>query len=206
MNEIRIESIAAPFVDSPRATDLGLRLLSCGQVMGFFDAGGRRHLDAELLRDLGQALGTAGIARDAVARLPRARGEELERVLGEALAAVEDSPQPAGEWAPARELLGDELLAQLAGVSPSSLRRYAAGARGTPDEVAWRLHVVARILAGLTGSYNAYGVRRWFERPRSTLQGRTPAEVIAAAKTEDDPDLGETIALAEALAGAGSAA
>jgi hypothetical protein len=174
--------------------------------MGFFDAEGRHRLDADLLRDLGRALGAAGIARDAVARLPRARGEELERVLGETLAAVEESPQPAGEWAPARELLGDEILAQLAGVSPSSLRRYAAGARETPDEVAWRLHVVARILAGLTGSYNSYGVRRWFERPRSTLQGRTPAEVIAVANTEDDPDLGETIALAEALAGAGSAA
>ena len=146
--------------------------------MGFCPeaAAGYRRLDAALLDELAACLQTAGVASEPAARLradiagrrkARVSADDL-RALVEALDA---SPMPEGEWRPARELLGDELLARLAGgVSQSSLRRYASGARQTPDDIAWRLHVVARILAALLGSYNAYGVRRWFERRRSALR------------------------------------
>ena len=98
----------------------------------------------------------------------------------------------------------DDLLAVLVGgISPSSLRRYSAGERETPDEVAWRLHALARIVAALRGSYNAYGIRRWFERRRSQLGERTPGQVLVDAESEDDAQ--EVVRLAEALLGPGMA-
>ena len=99
----------------------------------------------------------------------------------------------------------DSLARLVGGVSQSSLRRYASGARQTPDDIAWRLHVVARILAALLGSYNAYGVRRWFERRRSALGGLAPVQVLETAKDEDDELLLTAIGLADDLLGAGQA-
>jgi hypothetical protein len=37
--------------------------------------------------------------------------------------------------------------------------------------VAERLHWLAMVVADLAGSYNALGIRRWFERPRALLGG-----------------------------------
>ncbi len=103
-----------------------------------------------------------------------------------------------------RTLLGDSLLAALVGgISPASVRRYAEGTRQTPDGVAWRLHAVARILSGIMGSYNAYGARRWFERPRHALDDTTPLQVFQSALNEDDPSLQTLFGLAESLLGPG---
>lgn len=104
---------------------------------------------------------------------------------------------PAGEWPNLAAILGDDLLAQLLGISHTSLRRYRAGARPTPQDVASRLHVLALVVADLSGAYNEYGVRRWFLRPRSQLGGRTPAELLGKGW---DPD-GREAALLRALAG-----
>jgi hypothetical protein len=50
------------------------------------------------------------------------------------------------------------------------------------NEVAWRLHTLTRILAALTGSYNDYGIRSWFHRPRAQFDGRSPADVFATVE------------------------
>ena len=63
-----------------------------------------------------------------------------------------------------------------------------------------------RLLAALVGSYNDYGIRRWFERRRSTLDGATPAELVEQADSEDDERLRRVIALADELTGAAAAA
>ncbi len=204
----RIMSIEDPF-RSPELASLCFRLLSRAQVMGFLpeDADGQTRLDRRLLEGVGERLARAGVAQEAALLLADAAGNEERTAdaLRRTIDAVDASPHPEGEWAPARELLGDELLARLVRVSPSSLRRYATGMRPTPDGVAWRLHAVARILAALVGSYNAYGVRRWFERPRTALQGRAPAELVAEAGSEEDAGLARVLALAESLTGAGAA-
>jgi hypothetical protein len=213
MTEIRIVSVSGPFLD-PRLASLGLGLVSRGQVMGFLpDAvDGEVTLDLSLVRAIGHELAARDVAQEASFALERAarrrngRPGDLEGALRSAITAVDESPQPDGEWGPARELLGDDLLARLVGISPASLRRYAAGTRRTPDGVAWRLHVVARILAALLGSYNAYGIRRWFDRPRAALAGRAPAQVIAAAESESDERLLAAVGLAESLVGAAAAA
>jgi hypothetical protein len=185
---------------SPAATSLALHLLIRAQVMGYLpaDAQGTVVLDLELLDRICANVAAAGVATRSVS-LHRLRGEKMEEALRAIIEAVDRSPNPAGEWGPARQVLGDELLAGLLGISESSLRRYAGGERATPDEVAWRLHGIARMLAGLLGSFNEYGVRRWFGRPVVQLGGEPPATVIRAAESEDE--LEPAIAFAMSLAG-----
>jgi len=196
---IRIESVSRPMAASGAATNLALHLLVRAQVMGYLpaDVQGEVVLDLELLDRICANVATAGVATRSVS-LSRLRGVRMEEALQAIVDAVDRSPNPAGEWAPVRQVLGDELLAGLLGISESSLRRYAGGERTTPDEVAWRLHGIARMLAGLLGSFNEYGVRRWFARGAAQLGGEPPSAVIRAAESEDE--LEPVIAFAMSLA------
>src|SRR5882724_1629094 len=213
MVDLQIESVETPLLESAQAASLALSLVARAQTMGFLPPReGRVELDRDFLEDLTELLRLRGVATMATASLAHAmRAEPLNDVelinsLRATLDAVDASPHPDGEWAPARELLGDDLLARLLRISASSLHRYAAGDRRTPDEVAWRLHLLARLLAALVGSYNDYGIRRWFERRRSALDGATPAELLERAEAEDDDRLERVLALAEQLTGAVTAA
>lgn len=203
---VQVTTVGDPLV---RLFPLAIGLVARAQVMGFLpeDVNGAVRLDKELLRRIGAEVEAAGVARDAVPLLRLGETEsELEEALRRTLDAIDASPRPEGEWQPAREMLGDELLARVLGdISASSLRRYASGVRATPDDVAWRLHIVARLLASLVGSYNAYGIRRWFDRPRLQLDERTPANVLREADHEHDRDIRTVLALADALVGAGGA-
>jgi hypothetical protein len=209
--DFRIVSIADPF-GKPGLVPLSFALLARAQVMGFLpeEVGGETRLDLRLIEGVAGRLSAVGVAQEQALALRQAAaeqdGEQIELALRRTIEAVDASPQPEGEWEPARELLGDELLARLLGISASSLRRYAVGERTTPDESAWRLHTVARILAALVGSYNGYGVRRWFDRPRRALDGQTPAELVAAAASEEDDRLRAVIDVAASLAGPALAA
>jgi hypothetical protein len=121
--------------------------------------------------------------------------------LQEVLAAFEDSPVPQHEWVPLTSLLGDEALARLVGTSVSSVHRYRNGSRPTPDDVAARLHTVAMIVSDLAGSYNDFGIRRWFQRRRSALGDSTAAEILAGNWSPDDEPVQEVRSLAQALLG-----
>jgi hypothetical protein len=213
VSELRIESIEPRLIETGDSATLSLALVARAQVMGFLPRTAQRvELDRAFLAELAQLLRSEGVAAVATSRLQRAAGAktvddaELGEALRATLEAVDASPMPGAEWLPARDFLGDDLLARLLRISVSSLRRYASGERTTPDAVAWRLHAVARLLAALIGSYNDYGVRRWFERRRVALDGATPAEVLAQAESEDDERLQRVVGLAEALMGAGGAA
>ena len=134
--------------------------------------------------------------------------KKLGGVLSGAVEQINDqlemSPQPDGEWAPVIGTLGEDLLAELIGVSVSSVRRYATGSRVTPQVVAERLHFLALLIADLAGSYNDFGIRRWLNRPRTLLGGRTPASLLG----EFDPEGTDAAAIAKlaaSLIGAGSA-
>lgn len=212
MVELRVASISDPLLRAPRSLPLVLQLVARGQTMGFLPEGeGRIELSRDYLEELGRRLRLEGIAALPTARLLEVtRGDEIDDddllgALRATIAAIDASPRPAGEWEPARELLGDELLAGMTRISESSLRRYASGERRTPDDTAWRLHVTARLLASLVGSFNEYGVRRWFERPRRALEGATPAEVLERAESEEDGRLEQVIELADQLLGAANA-
>jgi hypothetical protein len=212
--DVQIESIESPLLETGTAASLALALVARAQTMGFLPVRRSRRieLDRAFLEELAEQIRRSGIAAAATTALVQAArtepvdNERVVHALRATLAGVDASPHPEGEWEPARELVGDDLLARLLAVSPSSLRRYASGERQTPDDVAWRLHVVARVLADLIGSYNDYGIRRWFDRRRTALDGATPAQLFEDAESEDDERLGRVLALAEELTGPGAAA
>jgi hypothetical protein len=212
MVELRVASISDPLLGAPRSLPLVLQLVARGQTMGFLPAGGAQiELSRDYLEELVRRLRLEGIAALPTARLLEVtRGDDIDDddllgALRATIAAIDASPRPEGEWGPARELLGDEQLAGMTRISESSLRRYASGERRTPDDTAWRLHVIARLLASLVGSFNEYGMRRWFERPRRALEGATPAEVLERAESEEDEQLEQVIELADQLLGAANA-
>jgi hypothetical protein len=115
---------------------------------------------------------------------------------------LEESPVPDLEWPRMRDVLGLELLGKLVGVSPASARRYLAGERETPDDVAGRLHFIALVVGDLAGTYDELGIRRWFERPRSALDGRSPRERLGVKFDPDGPDAKAVAHLSRSLAGA----
>jgi hypothetical protein len=161
---------------------LAARVAVRAEAMGLAAAGSgvEERPAVAVLQVLDTARG-AGIGR-AIAP-PADLGDErrMEAVATALLEAMEESPQPRAEWATLERVLGAELLARLVGVSESSLRRYASDQRATPDAVAARLHFVALVVGDLAGSYNDIGVRRWFERSRSQLDGRAPSAVLGGA-------------------------
>ena len=126
-------------------------------------------------------------------------------LLGRLDGALAGSPVPGRELAALQRVLGPEPLAALLGVSVVSLRRYVAGERPAPDVVAARGHLLALVVSDLAGTYNDTGIRRWFERPRAQLEGRSPAQALGARWDPDDPTAVRVAALAAALVGPGFA-
>lgn len=129
--------------------------------------------------------------------------QSLERWLRVAANSVEDSPMPDSEWVGLSERLSD-LLPGLVGASPSSVSRYRSNVRPTPDSVAVRLHVLALIVTDLAGSYNDFGIRRWFQRPRAALNGQAPIDILTGAWDPDSDDVQRVRRLAGWLTGQAS--
>lgn len=174
--------------------------------------------DGRSLARLLKALQRHGIGGDAGRSLapllqePAGSGplDELDAAAQRALAlglnrlaeALEDSAAPAAEWPAMRAVFGDEMLGVLLEVSPASLRRYAGAERATPQPVAERLHWLALVVADLAGAYNDFGMRRWFERPRSQLDGKSPRQLLGRRWSIDGEAATRVRALASVLRGA----
>lgn len=144
----------------------------------------------------------AGIGRGLTLPRDPADEERWEGLGLDLLDALEESPLPRTEWVGLERVLGPDLVAELVGISPSSLRRYAAGTRGTPDDVAARVHFLALVAGDLAGSYNDFGVRRWFRRRRSQLDGHAPADLLEGAWDPQEEGPEKVRRLAAALLGA----
>jgi hypothetical protein len=114
-------------------------------------------------------------------------GAAFERTLDRLNLALEEPPVPEFEWNRLTEVLGSDLLSRLLGASASSVRRYKAASRTTPDDVAARLHFLSLIVGDLSGAYNEIGIRQWFERKRVQLDGRTPLDWLEAGWKLDEP-------------------
>ena len=210
MTTVRISSVEEPFRSDRSLAAEAMRLLSRAEFVGCLPAAPIVSLGVESIRAVFECMKGAALPGGYLAIMD-ASDSTLDRNHWKvALAALNDqlemSPLPKGEWRPALESLGEELLADLLGVSVSSVRRYSAGDRATPQAVAERLHFVALLLADLAGSYNEYGIRRWFTRPRVSLDGRRPSEILGSDFDPEGPDARELQALAARLTGAGSAA
>ena len=133
-----------------------------------------------------RAAGIGELAAASLARTDPADVTSIARDLRQIESLLEQSPVPETEWPRMLQRFDRDRLAPLLGISPSSAVRYARGERGTPDNVAARLHFIALVASDLAGAYNAIGIRRWFDRPRAALGGRAPADLLAGDWTPDD--------------------
>ena len=199
---IRIRSVAEPFESAdPDTSREAVEALLLGEAMGLLGEEGVERLDLPTLRRLANAASEAGIGALPAATLAGRRldADRLHGALQTLREALEDSPAPAQEWAVLVPLFGVEDLARLVAVSPASLRRYASGSRATPDPVAARLHFLARVVAELRGAYNDVGIRRWFDRKRTPLRSRSPAQMMTGEWSPEDRGPRKVLDLARAL-------
>jgi hypothetical protein len=167
--------------------------------MDDFDTSGAR----KVLRSVKDA----GIARSSVLELENAEqangdpagGHDIADLMRAVIAALEASPAPSSEWRSVARVFDAEHLAPLLGISVSSLRRYQAGTRGTPDDVAARLHFLALVISDLAGAYNDIGIRRWFQRERTPLDDKTPGALLSGDWSPEDEGPRRVRQLAQAL-------
>lgn len=184
------------------AAELMLRVVSYAETIGVVPRSVGDGTDLQAFTDAVEALGALGVARHV--RRPDATASGAASQAAAVLAAIEQSPLPAAEWGAMSAVLGDRLPALL-GISPSSAVRYRTGGRVTPDPVAARLHVIAQVVSDLGGSYNDFGIRRWFARPRHALDGHAPDEILTGNWAPEDPQVERVRDLARSLLGAGAA-
>jgi hypothetical protein len=167
--------------------------------MDDFDVSGAR----KVLRSVKDA----GIARSSVLELETAdqgngdssNGHEIADLMRAVIAALEASPAPNSEWRSVARVFDAEHLAPLLGISVSSLRRYQAGTRSTPDDVAARLHFLALVISDLAGAYNDIGIRRWFQRERTPLDDKTPGALLTGEWSPEGEGPRRVRQLAQAL-------
>jgi hypothetical protein len=211
MTNVRLSSAPAPF-DRPPVLPAAARLVLLAEGVGLLpeqDAPVAR-LDLDLVREIARLMLDEGVGRSAALTIlegPRApsnailadRIEDLTRSLAE-------SPMPDRELDQLLDTYGRETLGGLLGISEASLRRYASGERSAPDLVAARAHFMALVTADLAGSYNAIGLRRWWERPRSALDGRSPRQALGSDWDPEGQAARSVAALARELLGGGAAA
>ncbi len=212
MTTIHIASESAP-PSSPALAQALVGVFSRSAAMGVLTGPTVTQLDGaavrQLLNDLQRhdiggaaAVALAPLLDDAGTALGTRDGAALVYRLDQVAEALEASATPSTEWPALREVFGDELLGALLGVSMSSLRRYGAAERDTPAGVVDRLHWLAMVVADLNGGYNNYGIRRWFERPRSQLSGQSPRTLLGSQWHVDDEAALRVRKLAGALTGA----
>jgi hypothetical protein len=203
MSKLRLRSVEEP-LDQPQAAWEAVRFLSTAEQLGLLPPGLESidSLDLRTLRAVLKEAAASGVARRALVEAEsldeRDAGAWIE-VLAHANEALADSPIPERTWPVLAEVLGIDLLARLVGIARASARRYLGGERATPDAVAARLHWIALVVADLAGSYNEFGIRRWFVRARSQLDGSSPAGVLAGQWAPDDPGPRTVRALASRL-------
>lgn len=203
---IQIATVEAP-LNRPALLGPAIGLLRRALALGLLrDRERIERLDLDLLRGIAREASSAGIGHDAALSLfdrptPARLGSAIAR-LDDALAG---SPMPQRELAQLGDVIELDQLAGLVGTSEVSLRRYAAGTRSVPDEIAARIHWLALVAADLAGAYNPIGVRRWFERPRSQLGGRAPRQLLRGGWSPEDSAVQRVRELAAAVAGAGGA-
>jgi hypothetical protein len=209
---IQVQSIEDPFRNPALAGPI-FRLLKRADAMGLVSQTISK-LDLPAFREVIASLRKAGIARqvDETGGLPSFKAGkasshgELLRVMNLLTEALEGSPAPAYEWRRVNELFQSEpdRLAELLGISVSSLRRYSSQARETPDDIASRLHFLALLTGDLAGAYNEIGIRNWFQRKRTLLDGKAPRDLLRGAWQPGDRGPERVRTLARGLA-AGSA-
>lgn len=206
MQSIQIQSAEQPF-RTARVAHQAAATISKAAGMGLLEGMEIHRLDIPSMRRVVDRIAEAGIGREIQATLASSETTDAEVMtdlltrLGEAL---ESCPAPRHEWRALEAIFGPELLARRLGVSPVSVRRYLQGERETPDGVAARLHFLATLVGDLAGAYNDFGIRRWFDRPRTALEGRAPSAILSGEWDPEDPEVRKIRTLAASLQASGA--
>ena len=201
MSNLHIQSIRSPY-DNPRLASAAIGALSRADAMGLLSQP-VTCLDDSAMLGLEAGMAEAGIGQtflEELHRLPCTDPARLSSLLEMITEALDQSPAPDHEWRALQDVLGLELLTRLLGISQSSARRYLSGSRSTPDAIAARLHFLAFVVGDLAGAYNDIGVRRWFDRRRERLNGKTPAQALGDAWSPEDRAPQRIRQLAQSLA------
>lgn len=208
MDDLRITSVSDPFA-SPQLLGPALTLLRRASGAGLLPeaAGPIERLDLELIQGIAREAAEAGVGQSAAAGLVGhgvGQGRLLE-LMEQLEDAITESPLPLREIGELAKIYGIDAVADFVGASAGSLRRYLTGVRMAPDDVAGRAHFVALVSGDLAGSYNAIGLRRWWDRARPSLGGVSPRTALGTGWQPDDPAARKVAELAASLAGAGAA-
>jgi len=202
MSTFQIQSVAEPFLSQPDLAFDAVNLLARADVMGFLpDSTNTSVLDMKLIRQVFKELEGQGLRIEQVISSSPLTTDQLRVFLRKALEVSETSAMPLGEWPKIGEILGEKQLAQLLSISESSAHRYKSELRPTPQVVAERLHELALIIADLAGAYNNFGVRRWFNRPRVQLDGKSPQVLLGQNWDPNGSEIKRVRNLAGALLG-----
>lgn len=207
MTAVQITTVAPPF-DRPSLVDPAVRLLRRALALGLLRGQGPvDRLDLELMRMIAREASSAGIGEDAAVALLQGHPQtnRLARLIERLGDSLAQSPLPDREVPELLRIFDREELAALADTSSVSLGRYLSGSRAWPDDLAARIHWLALVLSDLEGAYNRFGVRRWFDRERVQLEGRSPRQMLRAEWDPTSPDVERVRQLAASLAGVGGA-
>lgn len=185
------------------AVELGVRIVAFAETLGLVTPTRGRAVSMGDVAAAFDAFAERGVGRHLGPWSERVTTADLASRARRLLVAIDGSPMPDLEWPAVIAVLGEDLSGRLVGVSASSVHRYRTGERSVPDPVAERLHVVAQIVSDLSGSYNDFGIRRWFDRPRAQLDGSTPSGLLRGTWGPDDEPVCRVRELAQALVGAG---
>ena len=187
-------------VEHGEAARLAVQVVSFAELPRLTPAVTARRPIVDRLADALDAFASKGVGRGPAEMIRLASTpEELIESLRELRESIEESPMPESEWLSVAELLGEELTVALVGISSTSLQRYRSQLRATPDDVAARLHFVALIVAALAGSYNEIGIRRWFGRARTALDGARPMDLLRGEWSPQEEGPRSVRQLADAL-------
>lgn len=207
MASVRIHTVEAP-LDRPALVNPAIGLLRRALALGLLrDRDRVERLDLDLVCRIAREASSAGIGQDAALALLQGTSapERLAALIERLDDALTESPLPDRELPELLRVFDREDLAALTGTSGVSLGRYLAGSRAWPDGLASRIHWLALVLSDLAGAYNDFGIRRWFERERTQLDGRSPRQVLGAHWDPVAPDVERVRQLAASLAGVGAA-
>ena len=64
--------------------------------------------------------------------------------------------------------------------------------------MAARLHGLALLIQQLEGTHNAFGIWRWFQRPRASLDGQAPQDLLQGDWDPEDAPIRAILVLAQA--------
>lgn len=94
---------------------------------------------------------------------------------------------------------GTAAAAALLDIPTAEFRACVDGTRAVPAVVAGRVRYLVRVTDQLVGAYNAMGLRRWWQRPRAALDGRTPRSALGGDWDPAGPAAQAVLALARGL-------